>query len=37
VRGALASLDDDAELTAFEQKDPINAGCRVAAAGLPSR
>jgi len=37
VRGALSNLDSDAELTAFEPKDPVDVGCRVAAAGLSSR
>ena len=37
VNGALGQIDPNARVTAFEAKDPINAGCRIAAAGLPAR
>lgn len=35
VRGALGRLAPEATLRRFEIKDPITAGCRVAASGLP--
>lgn len=37
VRGALERVDDDAELTVFEPKDPRTAGCRVLVTGLAPR
>lgn len=37
VRGALESVDLDAELAAFETKDPVAAGCRVLIQGLEPR
>lgn len=37
VRGALARIDDTAELAVFEPKDPVTAGCRVRVTGLGPR
>lgn len=37
VRGALERIGDDAELEAFEPKDPVTAGCRVLITGLGAR
>lgn len=34
VRGALERVDGDAELAAFEPRDPVTAGCRVLVSGL---
>jgi predicted ArsR family transcriptional regulator len=34
--GVLDAAAEDANLTAFEPRDPITAGCRVAARGLPA-
>ena len=36
VRGTLDRVAPDAELTSFERKEPINAGCRVYVTGLPA-
>ena len=37
VRGALARIDDRAELADFEPRDPVTAGCRVLVRGLGPR
>ena len=34
VRGVLERVDDAAELTVFEPKDPVTAGCRILVTGL---